>query len=253
MARPTTALQRIATALSHGKGKLRATDWWAVLVELTVVVVGILIAFELSNWGERRQRAFEERQLLQRIDEEARGDYAVLEFIRNEHLASVANYRLLARAVTDPVAHRQYHRRGDAQCNLLRLPAVQRHSAAAGGLAAGDRAEQISDERLRMLLRKADAQRVFSDSQLVYFRESFQRYAAVIEPHMPWQMGSGGANTFHCGVNIDTLRTDPTAVMLLPKLARDQAQFARYRQLELDATKAVLERVSCLRSGTCGD
>jgi hypothetical protein len=248
-----TALQRISTLLSKGNGKLRSTDWWAVFIELVVVVVGILIAFELTNWGERRQRASQERQLWQRIEEEARGDYAVLEAARNQHLESVANYRLLARAVTDPVAHKAYHRQGDSQCNLLRLPAVQRHSAGAGGLAAGERAEQISDEKLRLLLRQADANRAFSDSQLVFFRQGFQRYAAVIEPHMPWQMGGGGADTFRCGVNVDTLRADPAAVALLPKLARDQAQFAHYRELELNATRAVIERVSCLRAGSCKD
>ena len=251
MARPITALQRISNLLSHGRGKLRSTDWWAVGIELTVVVLGILIAFELANWGERRQRASEERQLLQRIEEEARGDYAVLDFIRNQHLESVENYRLLARAVTDATAHSHYHRRGDAQCNLLRLPAVRRHSSAAGGLAAGERIEQISDERLRHLLRQADASRAFADSQLDFFRNSFHRYSVVIEPHMPWQMGAAGAETFRCGVDIDTLRADPAAVALLPKLARDQAQIARYRTLELDATRAVVERVSCLRRGTC--
>jgi hypothetical protein len=246
-----TPLRRLSALLRLGKGKVRETDWWGVLVELMVVVVGILIAFELSNWGERRQRASQEQHLLQRIEEEARGDYNQLELIRDQHLQSVENYRLLDAAVRNPRAHDQYHQRGDAQCNLLRLPAVQRHSAASGGLAAGERVEQISDEKLRILLRRADANRVFSDSQLGFFRESFQRYASVIEPHMPWRMGNDGPETFRCGVNIDTLRADPAAVALLPKLARDQAQFAHYRQQELVATKSVIERVSCLRVDTC--
>ncbi len=66
---------------------------------------------------------------------------------------------------------------------------------------------------------------------------------------MPWSLGPNG--TYLCGVDIDSLRRDRTAVALLPKLARDQYQFSRYRRLEMDATKRVIDRVACLRSGAC--
>lgn len=249
MVRPITALQRLGHALSLGRTRVRGTDWWAVLIELLVVVIGILIAFQLTNWGERRKRAADERELLQRIEEEARGDYQILNVARADHLKSVANHRLLISAVNDPDAHRAYGRREDAECNLLRLPAVQRQSAGAGGLAAGERLDLITDRQLRTLLRRADAYRTFSDSQLVYFRQVFQRYGEVVEPHMPWNLGPNG--TYQCSVNIDSLRRDRAAVALLPKLARDQHQFSRYRGFEMDATKKVIDRVSCLRGGQC--
>jgi hypothetical protein len=249
VARSITALQRLGAALSHGRARARETDWWAVLVELVVVVVGILIAFELTNWGERRQRAENERELLQRIEEEARGDYAILKTARDDHLKSVANYRLLIHAINDPRSPDAYRRRGDAECNLLRLPAVQRQSAGTGALSGGERLELITDRKLRSLLRRADSYRTFADSQLVYFRQIFQRYGEVIEPHMPWSLGPNG--TYQCGVNLDTLRQDKAAVALLPKLARDQHRFSRYREYEMNATKKVIERVACLRSGAC--
>lgn len=34
--------------------RLRAYDWMAVVIELLVVVVGILIALEVSNWNQAR-------------------------------------------------------------------------------------------------------------------------------------------------------------------------------------------------------
>jgi hypothetical protein len=237
--------------LSHGRARARETDWWAVLVELLVVVIGILIAFELTNWGERRQRAQDERELLQRIEEEARGDYAVLSQAKADHLETQRTYRRLTLALGEPGGRESFELRGGAQCTLLRLPAVQRQSAGAGALGPGERLDLISDRQLRSLLRRADAYRTFSDSQLSYFRESFQRYSAVIEPHMPWRFRT--SETFECGVNLETLRSDPAAVALLPKLARDHSQIARYRTLEMEATKNVIERVSCLRSGACGD
>ncbi len=251
MARPITSLRRLSHALvRRGGERVRGTDWWAVFVELLVVVVGILIAFELTNWGERRNRAAAERQLLERIEEEARGDFAAVRAARAENQQSAENYRLLTSAVSDPAAHAAYHRRGEAACNLLRLAAVPRASAGPGGLAAGERIELISDAELRKRLRHADARRTFSDRQLDFFRQSFQRYSAILEPHMNWSFGSNGEPK--CGVDIDSLRADPAAVALLPKLYRDQRQFARYREAEMTSTRAVLERVRCLREGRCG-
>ena len=248
-AKGVSASRAAGSFLRRCRKHLGGIDWRAVLIELAVVVLGILIAFELTNWGERRERRQAEAQLLQRIEEEARGDLKALQIVRDEHLQSANNYRLLAQAVTDPQAHAAYHRRGQAQCNLLRLPAVPRQSAGAGGLAAGERLELVSDSQLRSLLRKADAYRSFSDGQLSFFRESFQRYSVQIEPHMVWRFA--GADVPVCGVNIDSLRADPKAIALLPKLARDQRQFARYRSAELQATAAVINRVACLRSGMC--
>jgi hypothetical protein len=252
MSRPVTALRRFSTALVQGgRRKAAATDWWAVFVELVVVVVGILIAFELSNWGERRERRATEQLLLQRIDEEARGDLAALQDARGQSEQSASNARLLARAIGDPAARTAYARLGESQCNLLRLPAVRRHSSGSGGLAAGERLELISDLELRSRLRQADAERAFSDGQLDYFRQSFQRYSPLIEPHMPFTFDANGNAA--CAVDIGRLAKDGEAVAILPKVYRDQSRFAEYRGKEIDSTRAVLDRVRCLRRASCGD
>lgn len=249
MARIISPLQRISAAVaSRGRDRLRSTDWWAVLVEIMVVVLGILIAFELQAWGNNRERHRNERALLQRIEEEAKGDYLAVRRIWQQHRESADNYRLLARAVTDPRAEAEYHRRGASGCNLLRLPAVRYASAGSGALGAGERLELISDRELRDRLRQADAERVFAESQLATFRDGFDRYAPLIEPHMQWAFTP---NEVACGVNIDSLRSDPQAIALLPKLSRDQKRFANYRAREGASTFAVLERVRCLRHDRC--
>jgi len=251
MSRPVTALRRFSNAMLQGsRRKAEATDWWAVFVELVVVVVGILIAFELSNWGERRERRASEQLLLERIEEEARGDLAALQDARNQSEHSAANARLLARAISNPDVGRAYARLGESQCNLLRLPAVRRHSAGSGGLAAGERLELISDLGLRGRLRSADAERAFGEGQLDYFRQTFQRYSPVIERHMRWTFDASGNAA--CEVNIGSLADDGEAVAILPKLYRDQRKFADYRKREVDSTRAVLDRVDCLRDERCG-
>lgn len=251
MERPTfSPLKRLARAISdRGADRLRSTDWWAVLVEIAIVVLGILIAFKLDAWAERRSERQSERLLWQRLAEETRTDIDTLDRIIGQHLESAVNFQLLARAVARPEFETQFRGRGPAGCNLLRLPAVRRQSSGAIGQASGARLDLISDARLRAALRTADSSRLFSDRQLDYFRDNFSRYGERIEPHMQWRFtGKGGTA---CEVDIAGLRSDPAAVSLLPKLYRDHRQFARYRALEAKSLRAVEKRVLCLSSGRC--
>lgn len=250
MSRPITSLRRLASALvARGRDRVRETDWWSVLVEIAVVVLGIIIAFELNEWDQRRQERQEERTLLRHLAEETVADIAAIGEIREQHLQSADNYALLASAVRDPVAAETYLRRGDAGCNLLRLPAVRYHSPR--GLEAGERAGIIEDAALRHLIRASDAERSFNDRQLDYFRDAFHRYSEVLEPYMRWQLVAAGMAT--CSVDIAALAQDPTAVSVLPKAGRDQQRFAYYRQREIDSAKAVLDRARCLSRRNCAD
>jgi hypothetical protein len=234
-------LHRLSRAiLARGSEKVRGTDWWAVFVEITIVVLGILIAFQLNAWGERRSERKAEQVLLQRLAEEARIDIAALDNVIGQHLESAENYRLLADVVANPDRQNDFLERGRSGCNLLRLPAIQRQSSGAIGQASGERLELISDLKLRRLLHQADANRVFADRQLDFFRATFLRYSASIEPHMKWRFRGKGRTA--CRVDIDAMRSDQTAVALLPKLYRDHRQFARYRAFEAQSLRAVEKR-----------
>lgn len=246
--RPFSVLNRLSRAiLARGREKVQETDWWAVMVEVAIVVLGILIAFQLDAWGDRRAQQRAEQQLWQRLAEETRTDIAALDNVIGEHLESAANYQLLAGAVSDERAHADYHRRGSIGCNLLRLPAVQRQSSGAIGQAAGARLDLITDPGLRRLLRLADARRIFSDRQLDFFRATFLGYGDRIEPHMHWMFNDQGSVS--CTVDIDRLRADQEAIALLPKLYRDQRRFARYRALEAQSLRAIERRVQQLQGG----
>lgn len=244
-------LHRMSRAiLARGSEKVRGTDWWAVFIEIAIVVLGILIAFQLDAWGDRRAERRAERVLLQRLAEETRNDIAVLDNVIGQHLESAENYRLLADAVANPGRQADFEKRGREGCNLLRLPAVQRQSSGAIGQAAGSRMDLIGDARLRKLLRQADAHRIFSDRQLDFFRANFLRYGESIEPHMLWRFAGKGRT--NCRVDVAALRADPQAVALLPKLYRDHRQFARYRAIEVHSLREVEKRVRELISSQFG-
>ena len=248
MVRPITSLHRLSQALAARTGaRVRTTDWWAVVVEIAVVVLGIIIAFELNEWDQRRQARQEAVQVLNHLSEETAADIAAISLILDGHQQSADNYRMLIAAMGDPAAAEAYRRRGDAGCNLLRLPAVRYHSPR--GLEAGERADLIDDARLRHLIRSADADRAFNDRQLDYFRDSFHRYSEVLEKYMEWRPTNAGE--FGCRVDIAALAADRAAVALLPKAGRDQLRFAVYRTRELASTQNVSRRARCLRERNC--
>ena len=46
---------------------LRKRDWLGLLFEVLVVTLGVLIAFEIEQWAQERQRGADERQFLERL------------------------------------------------------------------------------------------------------------------------------------------------------------------------------------------
>src|SRR3712207_1925578 len=138
MPRPITSLRRLSQALlTRTHRRVRSTDWWAVLVEVGVVVLGIIIAFELNAWDQRRQAHSDGIVMLRHLAEETIADIVAIRAIRDEHRQSADNYALLLSALTDSRAAETYRQRGESGCNLLRMPAVRYHSP--NGLEAGER------------------------------------------------------------------------------------------------------------------
>ena len=46
---------------------IREQNWFAVALDFVIVVVGILIAFQITNWNERREQRLSERRYLEQL------------------------------------------------------------------------------------------------------------------------------------------------------------------------------------------
>ena len=42
-------------------------NWFSVAIEILIVTVGVLLAFQIDQWGDQRRQAREESQLLERL------------------------------------------------------------------------------------------------------------------------------------------------------------------------------------------
>jgi hypothetical protein len=59
--------------------RLRAHDWFAVLVEVLVVVAGVFIGLQVSNWSEQRKESARGHEYLLRMNQELLKDVATLQ------------------------------------------------------------------------------------------------------------------------------------------------------------------------------
>ena len=42
-------------------------NWFSVAIEILIVTIGILLAFEIEQWGQRRERTTQERQFMEEM------------------------------------------------------------------------------------------------------------------------------------------------------------------------------------------
>src|SRR6478752_10417116 len=61
-------------ALRRLAGRLREHDWFAAGIELLIVIAGILVALQVSNWNGDRQDRARARQYAQRLHGELQTD-----------------------------------------------------------------------------------------------------------------------------------------------------------------------------------
>jgi hypothetical protein len=84
--------------------RLKKQDWLAVAIELALVVVGVFLGLQVSNWNDQRRERSLERAHLARIAQDVRGDIQGLEeIIRvSEVRMSLLNV-LLPKAAGEPL------------------------------------------------------------------------------------------------------------------------------------------------------
>ena len=77
--------------------RLRAHDWFSALIEVLIVIVGILIALQVSNWNQERQERRLAREYQLRLHEELQSDLRNVVLTR-EFWQKVASYQVAASA-----------------------------------------------------------------------------------------------------------------------------------------------------------
>lgn len=149
---------------------LRERDWVGIWIELAVVTLGILIAFQIDQWGQDRRQARDERQFLDRMWQETglairENDWAIQLHaqVRNgglEGLNRANNRAALARLAATP----------QKGCGLTSFPGLGFNDTSFEELSTSGRLNIVSDPELRADLREVAAAQADAVTQLNYSR-----------------------------------------------------------------------------------
>src|SRR5687768_14664056 len=67
MARTAQSTATTQPRLKRIRAALRNRDWTGIAIEFAVVTLGVLLAFQVDQWGQDRRQARQERQFLERM------------------------------------------------------------------------------------------------------------------------------------------------------------------------------------------
>jgi hypothetical protein len=74
----------------------REQNWFAVILDFVIVVVGILIAFQITNWNESRQNDIQAQRFLERLEQDFNQTLLITEHSLANHKQSLqASSRLI--------------------------------------------------------------------------------------------------------------------------------------------------------------
>jgi len=156
--------KRVGESFRH----IEDREWVLLILETLGVLVGILLAFELQEWAQRRSEAAKNRQMMERLFEESEQDVATLRNIRDVLLAQSngdAEFAAQLSAGKCPPKS-MWTAVGDVQMlPSLEVPrSVYNELMGSGGLSS------IPDPRVRKSIAMFNSELGWTEGQIDYFR-----------------------------------------------------------------------------------
>jgi hypothetical protein len=142
---------------------LRRRDWLGIGIELVVVTLGILLAFQIDQWGDQRKQAREERQFLVRLDREYSRAIDELRTTIQLQGKAIEEVRVIMAAKDNPRALERYSST-EIGCRAGRTLTTPFNDTAYQELLASGRISIISDPKIRLSIRDLAASQAYAAS-----------------------------------------------------------------------------------------
>jgi hypothetical protein len=191
---------------------LRNRDWLATGIELVVVTLGVLIAFQIDQWGDRRKRASEERQFLERLYRENGKALAELREVIPIHQKALREIGLAVRSRGKPGQLAQFARTESFGCQAATQPSVGFNDTAFEELVSSGRLNIVSDPELRSLIRDLIAAQASGSAQLAYSRQQVGVMLPALNPYYLLDVGATDQQDSKCFIDWPRLAEDQQAV-----------------------------------------
>jgi hypothetical protein len=231
--------------------RVRSQDWFAVGIEIVVLVLGIVLGLQATDWTNSRHERIEERDSLQRLLADSDANLAELRRAVEADRRAAASILEISQALKGPARMPDAEALSSALCRWFVHPEIHLQRATYAELVSSGRLLLIRDQRLRAQLAAEDA--AHREAQrLDLLIPAVQRAADPIDAYRRWYIDSDGqsdrvaqdvesrgpANDARCRFDVEGMRRDPRVSSALAQLYRYQVIYERFRQREIAAVEA---------------
>jgi len=230
-----TAKSRLGRILAA----MRARDWAGILIELLVVTLGVLLAFQIDQKAQDRRQAREEHQFLERMWRETReaigeNDWAIWLHAQNR--------RALIRGMQARSASRDLASYS-LGCGADSMPGLGFNDTSYEELSASGNLNLVSDPRLRLELRQVAAAQADAVAQLNYARQRSIAIRAALEPYYLLDIDQAGRRS--CSMDWVGLAKDRFARNAVVSAERHQLLMWWKRSYTRDLLARAHNRIAC--------
>jgi hypothetical protein len=227
--------------LSRLMRNLRERDWFFVGVELLVLVLGIVLGLQASEWASERRDRAEEQNYLRRLLEDNTANQATVQkgMERNRRTAELARSISEALASTDQQPDQQAMT--TALCKWYVQPVLHLQRSTYTDLVSSGKLLLLRDQRLRAQLAEEDAAHT-EVHRLDVLIPPIEHATLPLERYTRWSIDNGkkdGAelspDTAVCHFDVDGMRHDPQVQSALAQVYRYEVLFAMFHERELKA------------------
>lgn len=233
-----------STRLSRLRDALRGRDWLGIAIELVVVTLGVLLAFQVDQWGARRKQANDERQFLERLYRENAQGAEELRTIIRQYDRLIFEVGTALRAQDRPDRLRPYLSKPYFGCGMGALPPAAYNDTASGELVAAGRVSLISSPDLQAELRRLAASQARGAAELATTSARVSDSTAALDPY--YRLNVDPENNPVCSIDWMRLLRDQRAVNAATRLLRRHVQTRQARIDTLAQNQRLQARIACV-------
>lgn len=228
------------TRLRHA---LRTRDWLGIAIELVVVTLGVLLAFQIDQWGDRRKRADEERQFMEQLYADARVGADELRPILETHRKFLreAGSALVAAGDSGKIAALPHG--PNFGCGLPGFAPAPYNDTAYADIVQSGRLSLLSDPGLRTAVRDLAASQLLGASEVASSRQQLPIFLPPLDPY--YRVGIDRKFQPLCHIDWPQLLGDQRAVNAMARGVRRHLQVLRSRERTYQQTLRVEQILAC--------
>jgi hypothetical protein len=218
-------------------------NWFSVAIEILIVTVGILLAFEIEQWGQRRARAAQEQQFMEELYADTQSGIAELKGLLEAHDRVLRDVPVALEARGNPAKISALPRRRDFGCGLTRPLLAPYNDTAYEELVQSGRISLLSDPKLRTLIRDLVASQKWGASQGTFTLELLNISLPPVTPYYDVTLSRDFDPL--CRIDWPRLLSDDQAVYAVTRLVRRHRVVWEVRKRTFDLTLQVQQTLAC--------